>query len=131
MIVADASAVVDLIADIGRKNPLRDRLSGARLVAPDFLPIEVASALRSLNLEAILTDSHLDEAVRLLRRLRVDLQESLPLVPRVLALRDNFSAYDASYVALAESFGCPLLTYDRRLAKAAAKHCAVELVPVP
>ncbi|MFP1602974.1 type II toxin-antitoxin system VapC family toxin [Microbacterium sp. 2216-1] len=52
------------------------------------------------------------------------------LAPRALALRRNFSAYDASYVALAEAFGCPLLTYDRRLAKAAANHCAVELLPL-
>jgi predicted nucleic acid-binding protein len=46
----------------------------------------------------------------------------------VLALRHNFSAYDASYVALAEAYGCPLLTYDERLAKAAQKHCAIEVV---
>ncbi|MBN8424706.1 type II toxin-antitoxin system VapC family toxin [Microbacterium esteraromaticum] len=101
MIVADASAVVDLITDAGRRNPLRDRLSREHLLAPDFLPIEVASAFRGMNLGGDLSDNDLDEATRLLQRPRIDLHESLPLVPRALALRGNFSAYDASYVALA------------------------------
>lgn len=59
----------------------------------------------------------------------LDLHPSLPLVPGVLALRENLSAYDASYVALAAALGCSLLTYDRRLVRAAGAHCAVELAP--
>jgi len=128
VIVADASAVIDLIADIGRRNPLRDRLSGDRLLAPDFLPVEVASGLRGMNLGGKLADRDLSDAVSFLRLLRVDLHPSLSLIPRAMALRHNFSAYDASYVALAETFGCPLLTYDEHLAKAAKKHCAIEVV---
>ncbi len=49
------------------------------------------------------------------------------LVPRVLELHSNFSAYDATYVALAEHLGCPLLTADRRLARALADHTQVAL----
>jgi predicted nucleic acid-binding protein len=50
------------------------------------------------------------------------------LLPRVWALRDNFSAYDAAYVALAEVLEATLLTHDRRLAAAARQHVSVELV---
>lgn len=51
----------------------------------------------------------------------------MPLLPRIMALRQNFAAHDASYVAHAELFGCPLLTFDKQLAKAAKKHCMVEI----
>ena len=48
-----------------------------------------------------------------------------PLLPRMLELRENFSAYDATYVALAELLGASLLTADRALARAAVRHVEV------
>lgn len=42
----------------------------------------------------------------------------LPLIGRILELRNNFSAYDAAYVALAELLDVPFLTADERLARA-------------
>jgi predicted nucleic acid-binding protein len=50
------------------------------------------------------------------------------LLPRVWELRNNLTAYDAIYVALAEALGAPLLTRDRRLAGAAGHRATVELV---
>lgn len=50
------------------------------------------------------------------------------LLPRVWALRHNLTAYDAVYVALAEALDAPLLTRDRRLAKAAGHYAGMELV---
>ncbi len=53
------------------------------------------------------------------------------LMERILQLRANFSAYDAAYVVLAERLHTPLLTADRRLARAVRQHApAVELVAV-
>jgi predicted nucleic acid-binding protein len=43
-------------------------------------------------------------------------------------LRNNFSVYDAAYVALAEVLEAALLTHDWRLAVAARRHAMVELV---
>jgi predicted nucleic acid-binding protein len=51
-----------------------------------------------------------------------------PLLLRVWELRDNLSAYDAIYVALAEALGLPLITRDRRLAEAAGHRARIELV---
>jgi predicted nucleic acid-binding protein len=39
------------------------------------------------------------------------------LLSRVWELRENVSAYDACYVALAEGLSVPLLTLDARLAR--------------
>lgn len=127
MIVVDASVVVELLTDLGVASRLHVRLGGELLLAPDILPIEVVSALRGLNFGGHLNDQALEMATADLLRLPIDLHPSLPLAPRVLALRNNFSAYDASYVALAEAFRCPLLTLDQRLAKAARRHCAIEV----
>jgi predicted nucleic acid-binding protein len=50
------------------------------------------------------------------------------LLPRVWALRDNLTAYDAVYGALAEALGAPLITRDRRLANVAGHRAKVEVV---
>jgi predicted nucleic acid-binding protein len=52
------------------------------------------------------------------------------LLDRVLSLRNNFTAYDATYVALAEVLGAPLHTADLRLARAVREHTEVEVVEV-
>ena len=49
------------------------------------------------------------------------------LLPRVWDLRNNLTAYDTVYVALAEALDAPLLTRDRRLAAAAGHHARIEL----
>jgi predicted nucleic acid-binding protein len=51
------------------------------------------------------------------------------LLERVWELRDNLSAYDASYVALAEALQCNLVTADRRLSRAPTIRCAVLTMP--
>lgn len=51
-----------------------------------------------------------------------------PLVHRMWSLRANVTAYDASYVALAESLGLPLITRDRRLARSSGHAAAIEYI---
>ena len=50
------------------------------------------------------------------------------LLGRVWELRDNLSAYDATYVALAESLESPLMSADGRLARAPGPRCAITIV---
>lgn len=47
---------------------------------------------------------------------------------RIWQLRQNLTAYDAAYVALAEALSAPLLTRDARLASAPGHRARVELL---
>ncbi len=49
------------------------------------------------------------------------------LVERIWSLRDNLTACDAAYVALAEALDAPLVTLDARLASAPGIRAAVEV----
>ncbi len=52
----------------------------------------------------------------------------LRFMQRAHELRANLSACDASYVALAETLGCELLTGDERLANSTAPRCNIRLL---
>lgn len=51
------------------------------------------------------------------------------LLSRICELRDNVSAYDASYLALAEVLGCSVLTADARLGRVPGARCPVTVIP--
>jgi len=61
------------------------------------------------------------------RELPLSRFEHSTLLDRAFALRENYSAYDAVYVALAEGLDAPLVTADARLAKAARTWTEVEV----
>ena len=63
------------------------------------------------------------------RRLALTRYPAVGLLTRIWALRDNLSAYDATYVALAESLDCALVTADGRLSNAAQVQCPITVVP--
>lgn len=108
---------------------MEDRLFAPRqtLHAPHLLDVEVAQVIRryvanreidSERGRAALTDL----ADFPLRRYPHDF-----LLPRIWDLRNNLTAYDAAYVALAEVLDAPLLTRDRRLAAATGHRAQIEL----
>jgi predicted nucleic acid-binding protein len=126
VIVADASAVVAALLNDG---PARQSLSSQPVHAPHPLDGEVLSVLRRLNLAGRL-DQHLAEAMlETLAQLGIRRHGCTALLFRIWSLRENLTAYDATYVALAEALGCPLLSADRRLAGAAGVRCAIHLLP--
>jgi predicted nucleic acid-binding protein len=98
-----------------------------RLHAPHLVDSEIASALRQRVRGAELTAGRGWHALDTRRRLALTRYAMHPL--QIWQLLDNLSAYDASYVALAEALGCALVTADRRLAGGPAVRCAITVVP--
>ena len=129
MVVVDANVLVVALADDGPDGErVRVRLRGEHLAAPELIDLEVLSVLRRSERAGALNTRRATLAVRDLRDLPLDRAPHLPLVRRCWELRGNVTAYDAAYVALAETMGVPLLTADRRLAAAPGLSCAIELL---
>lgn len=132
MIVIDASIVANAIADDGSAGDLARRwVRNAEGAAPALLDAEVLSVLRRKWMTGDLDDERFDAAVSDLVELPVRRYPLVPIVARASELRDNLTAYDAMYVALAEALGATLITADRRLASAPGTRCAVEVVSAP
>ncbi|MFG6445869.1 type II toxin-antitoxin system VapC family toxin [Microbacterium sp. P07] len=127
MIVVDASVIVGALVGVEQASILA-RIGAEELVAPDILDVETLSALRGLWLRRTLTDAQLHTAVDDLIQLEVDRRPTTVLVPAILLHRFNLTAYDASYVALAEALDCPLITLDARMGNAPGIRCAVEIL---
>jgi len=68
------------------------------------------------------------EALADLADLPINRYDHEPLLGRILDLRNNFTAYDAAYVALAEALGAGFVTSDRRLARAVRAHTELEVI---
>jgi predicted nucleic acid-binding protein len=95
------------------------------LHVPALCDIEVTAALRRLTRSGVLQEDRRGEALTDYVDLPLTRHGHVPLLARVLALGENFSAYDAAYVALAERLEAVLLTADDRLARAVTAHTSV------
>jgi predicted nucleic acid-binding protein len=126
VIVVDASAAVAALLNAG---PARRALASDQLHAPHLVDSEVASALRRRVSMAQLAPDAAWRALDTWRRLGLTRYAVIGVIERIWQLRDNLSAYDASYVALAEQLGCALLTCDRRLGRADRIQCPITVVP--
>lgn len=127
MLVLDASAAVDLLL----AHPVDERLvarvgDDGDLHAPHLIDVEVLSALRRLVATGELTAEVAAVARRHFGELPIERYPHTHLVDRMWELRHSITAYDATYVALAELLGCPLVTTDIRLARATAHRVTVE-----
>ncbi|MFN0093072.1 MAG: type II toxin-antitoxin system VapC family toxin [Acidimicrobiales bacterium] len=134
MLVLDASVLANVIGDDGADGA-RGRAaiaSHADLAIPDLAKLEVVAVLRKRWLAGDLDDKRFRDAVDDLAAFGLHRYPSVDLLGRVYELRRNLSAYDAAYVALAETLGWPLLTADARLARASGPTCEIIVVrPVP
>lgn len=127
MIVVDASVIVPALR---RAGPARQVLLDDDVHVPHLADSEVAQTLRTHVLRGWSAPEVAELKLGRWVRLGVRRHPARALLPRVWSLRDNLSAYDATYVALAEALDCPLATADGRLANAPGIDCEVIRIAV-
>ena len=130
MIVVDASALLEFLlqTSLGARVEARLFRDDDELHAPHLVDIEITQGLRRLVRTGEVSSSRADEAIADLTDLDLHRHPHLDLLGRVWKLRDNISAYDAVYVALAEAIDAPMVTCDGPLAKAPGYRARVEVI---
>jgi predicted nucleic acid-binding protein len=125
VIVVDASAAVLGLLNDG---DARAYLADEPFACPHLADAEVVNALRMHVRRGDVDAADAERAIGAWARLGMYRVPAVGLLERIWQLRDNLSAYDATYVAVAEALDTPLLTADARLARAPGPTCPVTVV---
>jgi predicted nucleic acid-binding protein len=130
VIVVDASALLEALLRTPAAAMVERRLFDERetLHAPHLLDVEVVQVIRRYAAAGEVDHERGRAALADLEAFPLRRYPHSFLLPRVWELRNNLTAYDAVYVALAEALDAPLLTRDRRLAAARGHYARIELV---
>ena len=124
MLVVDASVLVSsLVGPEPEGTWAAGVVRQGDLLAPELALAEATNTLRKLEMRGVVAPLQAESACHELTRLAVSLVPFGPCATRVWELRRNLTAYDAWYVAVAEGFGVPLATLDRRLVAAPGPTC--------
>lgn len=129
LVVVDASCIVRILTSSGEvsaavKSFLRDKA----WYAPTLMDYEVTSALRGLSRKHPEIEQTAGLYLRRLATMPIRRESAQPLIARIWNLRHNYTAYDASYVALAEGLDATLVTCDEKYARAGAAQCPIETI---
>lgn len=130
MIVVDASAVLEVLLLTPAAARVSKRLFAASetLHAPHLLDLEVAQVLRRYWRSRELTSERGLQALQDLEDFPLTRYPHHPFLPRIWELRQNVTAYDAAYLALAEALDAPLVTRDKALAASARHRVRIEVI---
>jgi predicted nucleic acid-binding protein len=130
VIVVDASAVLEFLlrTSIGARVEARIFRGEDELHAPHLLDVEVVQGLRRLVRTGEVSSGRADEAIADLTDLDLHRHPHVDLLRRAWKLRDNITAYDAMYVALAEAIDAPIVTCDAPLGKAPGLRTRIEVI---
>jgi predicted nucleic acid-binding protein len=129
MMVVDASAVVEVLLQTERGLTIEERLfaPGETLHVPHLIDIEVAHVVRRAWLQGLVEEGRAEEALEDLAAWALIRYPHDLFLPRIWSLRHNVTAYDAAYIALAETLEVTLLTCDARLAASSAHNATIEI----
>ena len=127
MAVLDASAAIFALVR-SESSSARTKLGGYQeLYCPHLIDIEYVNALRNLVLREDITLDDAEIATLDFIDLSITRYPHTRLIDRIWQLRQIITPYDAAYVALAELLETPLITSDRRLARAATGLVEIDL----
>ena len=129
-VVLDASAAIEFLLNTDAGGRVAARLLGdsEAVSVPHLIDLEIAQVLRRYVSRGVLSGERGSLALGHWRDFDVDRYPHEPFLARIWDLRANVSAYDAVYVALAETLSTVLVTGDRRLVRAPGVGTRIELV---
>lgn len=130
MIVVDASALAEVLLRGPAAAAVELRIHDMRetLHAPHLIDVEVAHVVRRYAARRDIDVELGRAAIEDLADFPLHRHPHQSLLPRIWELRHNLSAYDAAYVALAETLDAPLVTRDGRLAASSGHRARIELL---
>lgn len=129
MIVLDASAALALVMGAEPSIDIRRHILEADTIhVPHLIDVEITHVIRRFTLARAVTEPEAERAFYLWRDMRVERHGHEPLLPRMWSLHHALTAYDACYVALAETLGAALVTRDAKLARSRGHHASIVLV---
>lgn len=125
----DASALVEYLlrTDLGVAFSGLVAAEDVHRAVPALCDVEVLAACRRGILRGELTLDRAVEVVSDYLDMPIERHAHAALLPRLLELHANFSAYDAAYVALAEVLDAELVTADLALARSTVQHTGVRI----
>lgn len=131
MTVLDASVLVSALTGHDAYGDWAESVwAGDEAAAPEFALVETMNSLRRLEFRGEISGAVAEGARSDLVGMKIRLFRFAPYANRVWEMRHRLTAYDACYVALAESLHCRLATLDRRLARTGSEFCEV-VCPAP
>jgi predicted nucleic acid-binding protein len=131
MLVVDSSAILEALAAHDPAPGLIERLAkDGDLHVPHLIDTEILHALRRMLRRGQISEERAYDARTDLAELMLVRYPHEPLNDRVWELRENLTAYDATFVALAEALDVPLVTCDARLADAPGHRARIELYSI-
>jgi predicted nucleic acid-binding protein len=130
VIVVDASALLEFLlqTSLGARVEIRLFRDQDELHAPHLVDVEVVQGLRRLVRTGEVSSGRADEAIADLTDLDLHRHAHIDLLGRAWKLRENISAYDAMYVALAEAIEAPMVTCDSPLGKAPGHRARIDVI---
>lgn len=122
--VVDSSVIIAALIDTGPDGTWAEQvIEREPLYAPELLRVEVTNILRRLERAKQVTTPEANAARDDLMQLEIELFPFDPFSDRIWELRRTVTSYDAWYVAIAEALEFPLVTLDKRLARAQGPKC--------
>jgi predicted nucleic acid-binding protein len=129
VVVVDSSAVLDVLLGNRSAPALRKRFlkEDERLQAPHLIDLEVLQVIRRHARFGDLDVARARIAIDDHRRMPIERHRHDSFLSLIWQLRNNFTAYDAVYVALGIALNATLITADTPLARAAESFLPVEV----
>jgi predicted nucleic acid-binding protein len=130
VIVVDASALLEFLLQTSLGTRVEARLfrDEDEWHSPHLADVEVTQGLRRLVRANAVSPARAADAIADLADLDLHRHSHIDLVTRAWKLRENVTAYDAMYIALAEALDAPMVTCDTPLGRSSGHRAHIEVI---